>query len=46
LLQRQDADGGWTAPSGEEAGAGRTYATSLAILSLSMKYHYLPIYQR
>jgi hypothetical protein len=46
LLERQQADGSWAAPSGEELGAGRTYATSLAILSLSVKYHYLPIYQR
>jgi hypothetical protein len=46
LLERQQADGSWAAPSGEELGAGRSYATSLAILSLSVKYHYLPIYQR
>jgi hypothetical protein len=46
LLPRQDRDGSWSAPSGEELGAGRTYATSLAMLSLSVKYHYLPIYQR
>ncbi len=46
LLQRQESDGSWSAPGGEELGAGRTYATSLAILSLSVKYHYLPIYQR
>ena len=46
LLERQEADGSWSAPGGEELGAGRTYATSLAILSLSVKYHFLPIYQR
>lgn len=46
LLQRQETDGSWSSPGGEELGAGRTYATSLAILSLSVKYHYLPIYQR
>ena len=46
LLPKQDADGAWQAPSGEEQGAGKTYATSLAILSLSVEYHYLPIYQR
>jgi hypothetical protein len=46
LLDRQQSDGSWSATSGEELGAGRTYATSLAILSLSVKYHYLPIYQR
>jgi hypothetical protein len=29
-----------------ERGTGRVYCTSLAVLSLSVKYHYLPIYQR
>ncbi len=46
LLGKQDADGSWTAPSGEEAGAGKVYATCMGVLSLSVKYHYLPIYQR
>lgn len=46
LLEKQQADGSWVAPSGEESGAGRVYATCMAILSLSVKYHYLPIYQR
>ncbi len=45
LLAHQQQDGGWN-PEGEEAGAGRIYATAMAILSLSVKYHYLPIYQR
>ena len=26
--------------------AGNVYATSMAVLSLSVKYHYLPIYQK
>jgi len=30
----------------QEQGHGRVYATTLGILSLSVKYHYLPIYQR
>ncbi len=46
LLDRQQPDGSWTAPSGEEGGAGKIYSTSLAVLSLSVKYHYLPIYQK
>lgn len=46
LLDRQQPDGSWTAPSGEEGGAGKVYSTSLAVLSLSIKYHYLPIYQK
>ncbi len=33
LLDRQQADGSWTAPSGEEGGAGKVYSTSLAVLS-------------
>ena len=46
LLEKQQPDGSWVAPGGEESGAGRVYATSMAILSLSVKYHFLPIYQR
>lgn len=46
LLERQSPDGSWASPGGEELGAGKVYATCMAILSLSVKYHYLPIYQR
>ncbi len=46
LLPKQNGDGSWSASSGEEAGNGQVYTTSLAVLSLSVKYHYLPIYQR
>ncbi len=46
LLDKQQADGSWVAQGGEENGPGTVYSTSLAILSLSVKYHYLPIYQR
>jgi len=46
LLPKQNGDGSWTASSGEETGNGQVYSTSLAVLSLSVKYHYLPIYQR
>lgn len=46
LLERQQPDGSWIAPGGEESGAGKVYTTSMAILSLSVEYHYLPIYQR
>lgn len=46
LLEKRQADGSWSAPNGEEAGAGKVYTTAMAILSLSVKYHYLPIYQR
>ena len=43
LLEKRQADGSWSAPNGEEAGAGKVYSTSMAILSLAVKYHYLPI---
>jgi hypothetical protein len=50
LLARQETKGehagSWLAGNGDESGHGRVYATSLAVLSLSVKYHYLPIYQR
>ncbi|MEZ6137120.1 MAG: hypothetical protein R3C53_19680 [Pirellulaceae bacterium] len=46
LLEKQESDGAWSAPGGEEGGAGKVYTTSMAVLSLSVKYHYLPIYQR
>lgn len=46
LLDKQQADGSWLSPGGEEQNAGKVYCTALAILSLSVKYHYLPIYQR
>jgi hypothetical protein len=46
LLEKQQPDGSWISSGGEEQNAGKVYCTSLAILSLSVKYHYLPIYQR
>jgi hypothetical protein len=45
LLANQQGDGAWISADGQERGAGRIYSTSLAILSLSIKHHYLPIYQ-
>ena len=45
LLKLQRADGSWDGHDGMERGAGRIYCTALAMLSLSVKYHYLPIYQ-
>ena len=46
LLKEQDGNGSWEAKNGEERNAGRVYCTSMAVLSLSVKYHYLPIYQK
>jgi hypothetical protein len=45
LLEHQNKDGSWTGHS-QEHHAGRVYATAMSVLSLSVKYHYLPIYQR
>ena len=45
LLPSQKGDGSWDAHH-SEGSAGRVYSTSLAVLCLSVKYHYLPIYQR
>lgn len=46
LLPKQKGNGAWESSGGEEQNAGSVYCTSMAILSLSVKYHYLPIYQR
>lgn len=46
LLDMQDPRGAWMANNNEERNIGRVYATALSILSLSVRYHYLPIYQR
>ena len=46
LLPTQNPDGSWKAGNGSESGLGHVYATSMAVLSLSVKYHYLPIYQK
>ena len=46
LLEVQNPDGSWQAGNGDERRLGHVYATSMAILSLSVKYHYLPIYQK
>jgi hypothetical protein len=45
LLPLQDPDGSWKPNGGSESNM-RVYRTAMAILSLSVKYHYLPIYQR
>ncbi|MCG8650167.1 MAG: terpene cyclase/mutase family protein, partial [Pirellulales bacterium] len=46
LLEGQSTNGSWLARNGEERNEGTVYATSMSILSLSVRYHYLPIYQR
>jgi hypothetical protein len=46
LIENQLNSGAWSSPASEEQGIGEVYCTSLAILSLSVKHHFLPIYQR
>jgi hypothetical protein len=46
LLPLQQSDGAWGSVGGSENNVGPVYRTTLAVLSLSVKYHYLPIYQR
>jgi prenyltransferase beta subunit len=46
LLENQEKDGYWNAYDGQERDASNIYSTSMAVLSLSLYYHYLPIYQR
>lgn len=46
LLNLQAEDGSWSGRQGQERGLGTVYATSLAVLALSVEYQYLPIYQR
>ena len=43
LLPMQRDDGSWR---GTGQAADQIYATNMALLSLSVRYHYLPIYQR
>ena len=45
VLPVQSREGWWPA-AGDEAGAGKVYSTSLAVLAIAVKNHYLPIYQR
>lgn len=45
LLSMQKGDGSFR-PGGEENQIGSVYSTAMAILSLTVRYHYLPIYQR
>ena len=45
LIEKQKSDGSW--PLGKkDHTSGVVYVTSLSLLSLSIHYHYLPIYQR
>jgi hypothetical protein len=46
LLPLQSREGFWENGGGDGREAGKVYATSMAILSLAVKNHFLPIYQR
>ncbi len=46
LLREQSIDGCWLPRNGNEKSAGPVYATALALLSLSVYHHFLPIYQK
>lgn len=46
LLPLQSREGWWEGINGEERQGGRVYATTMSMLSLAVKNHFLPIYQR
>ena len=46
MFARQEPNGAWLAENSSERALGHVYATAMAVLSLSVKYHYLPIYQK
>ncbi len=46
LLKVQTPEGAWFPKNGNEKSAGPIYATSLALLSMSVYHHFLPIYQK
>lgn len=46
LLPKQESNGAWALGEDQEGRNGKVYTTSMAMLSLSIKYHFLPIYQR
>lgn len=46
LVSAQTPEGAWFPRNGNEKSAGAVYATSLALLSLSVYHHFLPIYQK
>lgn len=46
LLPTQRDDGAFVVQGGNERAQGEVYSTALAMLSLSVNHHFLPIYQR
>ena len=46
LLHLQQPDGSWHADNNNERPFGAIYPTAMSVLSLTVEYGYLPIYQR
>jgi hypothetical protein len=46
LLKSQKDNGSWFANSGDAMQGGPNYCTAMCVLSLTVEYRYLPIYQR
>jgi hypothetical protein len=46
ILDNQAANGSWLSPDGGSRPYGHNYCTAMAVLSLTVEYRYLPIYQR
>ena len=46
IIRSQQPDGGWPDVPSESGGAGRLYTTTMALLTLSIPYRLLPVYQR
>jgi len=46
MLPKQNPDGSWPLSSAAEQGAGICYSTSMSVLTLSVSFRQLPIYQR
>lgn len=46
LLRMQNGSGFWDGHSGDAGQGGRAYCTAMALLSLTVEYRFLPIYQR
>jgi hypothetical protein len=46
MLKFQQPDGAWPQGSGAEGSEGLCYSTAIGVLSMSVSYRQLPIYQR
>jgi hypothetical protein len=45
LLRNQKANGSWVGPNDDQI-YGPNYCTAMGVLSLTVEYRFLPIYQR